>query len=48
MSTAVAKKQNTEVSRDSKKEDREAETAARDDDVGFKEAREAKKGEKSK
>ena len=37
-----------QLDRDSKKEDREAETAARDDDVGFKEARETKKGEKSK
>ena len=37
-----------QMDRDSTREDQEAETAARDDDVGFKEARETKKGEKSK
>ena len=37
-----------QMDRDAKREDREAEAAARDDDVGFKEAREIKKGEKSK
>jgi len=34
--------------RNSKKKDREADASARQDDVGFKEARETKKGEKSK
>jgi hypothetical protein len=37
-----------QMDRDAKREDRESEAAARDDDVGFKEARETKKGEKSK
>ena len=37
-----------QMDRDAKREGREAEAAARDDDVGFKEARETKKVEKSK
>lgn len=37
-----------QMDRDAKREGRQAESAARDDDVGFKEARETKKGEKGK